>query len=537
MSTKPAVLRAGTYGTVGSIVLRDTGIIIERWATRAQEDQPSAHRVHHDDLLDHLPTFLWEMGRSLSKGRGDDSLRLCRPAKVHGDQRWQLGWSVQEVVRDYQILRIVVTEYLDETIERPLRTRELLALGVFIDDAIAASVEAYTACLAESCRQNDLHSISKEKPALDLLEILGVLGHELRNPLAPLGNAIQLLKVCSTDTTAVERVQGMMNRQVRIMTRLVDDLLDLTRLDRAKVQLKLGHVDLAVLARHAVDDRREAFEAAGIAISLDLPVRPVHTNGDLSRLSQVMGNLLQNAAKFTDRGGSVAIRLAIDDSRRVAIFAVKDTGIGIHREVLPTVFDPFVQADRSVERSRGGLGLGLALVKGLVELHGGSVGVESDGTGMGSEFIVELPLIDMTASKPETTPTIQLAAEGRRILLVEDNPDSAESLKMYLELLGHRVIVAHTGTEALKTVAGFSPDVVLCDIGLPGMSGHSVCAELRKIPALAKTFFVALSGHAPDSPAASTATGGFDLHMLKPVEPNRLAALIAGLGGQETGAS
>ena len=216
--------------TVGTVVLRDTGAIIERWASRILEEQPSLKRVHHDVLLDHLPTLLWELGRALSETQGKD---LRRPANVHGDQRWDAGWSVEEVVKDYQLLRIVVLEHLDETLGRPLATREAMALGVFIDDAITASVAAYTACqTAAAAPVADPPTAASDVAQGPLLEILGVLGHELRNPMGPIGNALQILKVAAADPPAIERTRTLMERQFRVMTRLVEDLLDLPRLAR-----------------------------------------------------------------------------------------------------------------------------------------------------------------------------------------------------------------------------------------------------------------------------------------------------------------
>ena len=519
MSIKPALLRAESHATVGSVILRDAGIIIDRWARRAVEEQPSARRVHHDELLDHLPTFLWELGRALSDSGHTDPFRL-RSANVHGDQRWQVGWSVEEVVRDYQLLRIVVCEHLDENIERSLTTRETMALSVFIDDAIAASVAAFTACQTASAPAAPGAADGRHD---DLFGFLGVLGHELRNPLAPLGNALQVLKRSFGDAAVVDRARSLMDRQFKLLTRLVDDLLDLPRLRNGKLPLKPARLDLAAITRDVVGDRRGAFEAAGVALTLDAPSIPVWTSGDAGRLNQVLGNLLGNALKFTDRGGEVAVRLTRDAARQVVVLAVRDTGIGIDAVVLPTIFEPFVQADRSVERSRSGLGLGLALVRGMVELHGGTVTATSAGVSKGSEFVVELPLIDLPAETalPPATPAETVAK--RRVLVIEDNQDSAESLKEYLELFGHTVATAYTGTDGIARVTSEPPDVVVCDIGLPGMSGYAVCSELRALPALAGTLFVALSGHA----AEDGDTKGFDLHLLKPINPQRLAEVIA----------
>jgi two-component system CheB/CheR fusion protein len=234
--------------------------------------------------------------------------------------------------------------------------------------------------------------------------------------------------------------------------------------------------------------------------------------------------LLGNAAKFTDRGGEVTVRLTVDGARRAAVLTVTDTGIGVDPQLLPKLFEAFVQADRSVERSRGGLGLGLALVKGIVELHGGTVGAVSKGAGAGSTFTVELPLIDVESPEP-TGDERQPEPARRRVLVVEDNEDSAESLKMYLEILGHDVTVAHSGPDGVERARVLSPDVVFCDIGLPGMSGHAACAEMRKQPGLERTLFVALSGYAAahDQPEQN----GFDLHLLKPVDLSRVARIIA----------
>lgn len=522
MSTKPALLRAEPHATVGAVLLRDAGVVIDRWAKRAAEEQPSARRVHHDVLLDHLPAFLWELGRSLADAGGKEPHRLTRPANVHGDQRWEAGWSIEEVVRDYQLLRVVVTEYLDETLDRPLSTREVLSLGVFIDDAIAASVSAFTANRNATSSDPAGPGAGESSGREDLFGVLGVLGHELRNPLAPLANAVQILKVSPGDKPAVERASAMMDRQVKVMTRLVDDILDLPRLARAKMRLSPARLDLSELVRNVVEDAKPGYDAAGIALGLEVPTVAVVTTGDAQRLSQVIGNLLANGLKFTNRGGEVRVRLTVDLERRVAGVSVRDTGIGIERSLIPSVFEPFVQADRSLERSRGGLGLGLALVKGLVELHGGTVWAESDGPGKGSEFGLELPLIEQPAAA--APPEAEVSAASRRVLVIEDNRDSAESLKEYLELCGHAVTLAPSGPDGIAAAHASVPEVVVCDIGLPGMSGHDVCKELRKAPKLSGTLFLALSGHAIDGDAPAD---GFDLYLLKPVDLARIAELIS----------
>lgn len=518
MTTKAATLRAESHRAVGEAIQRDAGVILQRWAERAKAEQPTAKRVHHHVLLDHLPTFLWELGRSLAQG--GDAGRHPRTAEVHGDQRWEAGWSVAELVRDYQLLRVVLVEFLEEALDRPLRSREVMALGVAVDDAIEASVTAYAACQADVQPGGG--------PAADgLFNVLGVLGHELRNPLAPLGNALQILRVVAADPAQVETTRLLMERQFRVMTRLVEDLMDVPRVARGKMSLKRERLDLTRLVRECAEDRRTALAAAGLRLALDLPAGPTWTTGDETRLAQAVGNLLTNAQKFTDPGGEVRVRLAADPSRRLAEVVVRDTGIGIDPAFLPKVFETFMQADGSLDRGRGGLGLGLALVKGIVELHGGAVRAASAGPGTGAEFTVELPLVDWAGETGPPAAAARPAVAPRRVLLIEDNRDSAESLRQYLELVGHRVSVAHSGPEGVRAAGAAAPDVVISDIGLPGMSGYEVCRELRKAPALARTRILALSGHGSEGTREEAAAAGFDGFLLKPVDPEQVAQLIA----------
>lgn len=395
MLTRPAALRAEPHRKVGDIIQKDAGVILKRWAERARAEEPSATRVHHDVLLDHLPTFLWDLGRSLAAAGDPAPDPHATSARVHGGERWEAGWSVAEVVRDYQLLRIVLVEYLEELLDRPPSSREVMALGVAVDDAIEASVAAYSASQREAPA-----AVNDETPAAGaapdgLYNVLGFLGHELRNPLAPLGNAIEILRVVANDPEQVEKTRLLMDRQFRVLARLVEDLLDVPRLARGKMALRRARLDLARVVRECAADRRSAFAAAGLGLVLDLPDGPVWAVGDQTRLCQAVGNLLANAQKFTDPGGEVAVRLKADRARHLAEVSVRDTGIGIDPAFLPKVFETFMQAERSLDRSRGGLGLGLALVKGIIELHGGSVRVASEGPGRGTEFTVVLPLVDL----------------------------------------------------------------------------------------------------------------------------------------------
>lgn len=529
MNLMPAKLRAEPHNLIGTIISRDAGTIVEKWARRAVDEQPSAKRVHHDVLLDHLPIFLWELGMGLADAGHPDSFRHCRPAGLHGDQRWESGWSIEEMIRDYQLLRIIVVEHLHESVGRPLSSHEVMALGVYIDDAISSSVTAFLACSAAAGPEKGRKVFDNRSE--ELLSVLGVLGHELRNPLAPLGNALQVLKLSGNEPAVVERARLLMERQHQVLARLVNDLLDLPRITQGKMQIRTERLDLCELVRDVVDDRRGAFDEVGVRLKLERPAEPIHTMGDALRLTQVVGNLLGNAMKFTDRGGEVVVAASRHATRPIAFLSIRDTGIGIDVAALSKIFEAFVQAERGVERSRGGLGLGLALVKGIVELHGGGVCAKSLGPGTGSEFIVELPLIDIppdnagnenNSGEIKTTPP----ASAKRILVIEDNQDSAESLKEYLELLGHQVAIAGSGPEGVRLATANPPDIVVCDIGLPGMSGHAVCSELKRNPALSRITVIALSGHPPEPEGSLKARGDFDLYLLKPVDPPRLAELL-----------
>jgi signal transduction histidine kinase len=396
MTAEANVIRTESHEELGALIQRDARVVIERWGQRALEEQQEAKRTHHETLLDHLPQFLQELGRSLAESGEDDPYKHCRPARRHGEQRWQTGWSLSEVVRDYQILRLVLLDYLEDALERPLRSREVMAIGLALDEAITASVNAYVRESAEHARQADEVLRQKAEALLEADrrkdQFLAVLGHELRNPLAPISNAVQVLSLQPADPEAVAWARGVLERQVQHMSRLVDDLLDVSRVARGKIILRHEPIDLVGLVRDAAEDRRGSVAEAGLTLLVDLPLDPLWIEGDPTRLRQAVSNLLQNAVKFTNSGGRIEVKAGRDDAVGCALVCVRDTGIGIEADLLPRLFVTFVQADQSLERSRGGLGLGLALVKGIVELHGGEVRAASDGVGRGSAFTLSLPL-------------------------------------------------------------------------------------------------------------------------------------------------
>lgn len=360
-------------------------------------------------------------------------------------------------------------------------------------------------------------------------EFLATLAHELRNPLAPIRNSLQILKMPRLDAATAERARAMMERQVHHLVRLVDDLLDVSRVMRGKIELRKERVELATVIARGVETAQPLIEAQGHKLTIRLPNESLSLDADSVRLAQVIGNLLTNAAKYTEPGGQIALT-AQRMGKQVKLL-VHDTGIGIAPEILPRVFDLFVQADHTSNRAQGGLGIGLTLVRSLVEMHDGTVEAHSAGLGKGSEFIVQLPLAleEEGSAVPERDGQVstQPVPSGHRLLVVDDNQDAADSLAMLLRLQGHEVRVAHDGRTALDLLNGYRPDMVFLDIGMPDMDGFEVARMLRQRPGLEKLRLTALTGWGQQEDRRRTAAAGFDHHLVKPVEPETLEQLLA----------
>jgi PAS domain S-box-containing protein len=355
-------------------------------------------------------------------------------------------------------------------------------------------------------------------------EFLGMLSHELRNPLAPIRNSLYLLDRAEPTGQEAHRARDVINRQVGHLTRLVDDLLDVTRITRGKVELRRLELDLAVLVRRTADDYRRMMQDRGLELAVELGDEALVVHGDETRLAQVFGNLLSNAAKFTPNGGRVTIAARAEDGR--AAVRVRDTGPGIAPEVLSSIFEPFTQGKQTLARTEGGLGLGLALVRGLVSLHGGEVNVVS---GTGAEFIVRLPLAvrqERQAAPPRVLARAATHVSHHRVLVVDDNEDAAETLAELVRMLGHDVELAYDGPTAVRRAAEYHPDVVLCDIGLPGMDGYEVAHELRTARGR-DVRLVAISGYAQPEDVTRAAQAGFDEHLAKPCGPEQIERLLS----------
>jgi PAS domain S-box-containing protein len=356
-------------------------------------------------------------------------------------------------------------------------------------------------------------------------EFLAMLAHELRNPLAPILTALHLLRQDSANPATVDWARRVLERQVPHLARLVDDLLDVSRITRGKIDLRKEKVELAAVVGSAVEAARPLIEGRKHQLTISLPPEPVWLYADAARLDQVLNNLLNNAAKFTEPGGRIGLTAETVDGK--VVLRVRDSGAGIAPEFLSRVFDLFEQGDRAPDRTHGGLGIGLTLVRTIVELHGGSVRAESAGPGQGSQFIVTLPSITgLTEPASDRPREHHPAGTGRRVLLVDDNADAADGLAMLLRFWGHDVHVAYDGPSGLSAAATMHPEVVLLDIGLPGMSGLQVATEMRKQSGMDKALLIALTGYGQDRDRRASQQTGFDYHMVKPVDLDALEDLL-----------
>jgi signal transduction histidine kinase/ActR/RegA family two-component response regulator len=445
-----------------------------------------------------------------------------------------------------------------ELIEDALQTHPLAVLGdqicpnayyeppdmVLGDRPVAERIDWMMAQLqrarfSEAKLEEVTYRLSQQRSALARAdrakeELLSMLAHELRNPLGTISNALQVLRMKGEGDETWRRAIDAAERQVLHQAMLIDDLLEASRVTRGQVELQCEDLDLTELARETVEGYRESLAEAGIALRLDLPAEPLRVRGDRLRLSQALSNLMDNAAKFTPRGGRIAVRAAAAAGGRRAEIHVRDDGAGIPAEELPYVFEVFTQGDHSLDRSQGGLGVGLAVVKGLIDLHGGEVKASSEGPGKGSEFCILLPLASAAAQEgaPEEAHPDAAHAAVRKILVIEDNPDAAATLRDFLELSGHEVELAASGTDGVQAARQLHPEVVLCDLGLPGMTGYEVATALRKDPETRSAKLIAVTGYGRDEDRRRSKEAGFDLHLTKPVDPAQLKALLQEQNGE-----
>ncbi|MDB5385037.1 MAG: Chemotaxis protein methyltransferase CheR [Planctomycetaceae bacterium] len=404
------------------------------------------------------------------------------------------------------------------TLRRQIRTQQQEVARLSAEQTrLVAELEQRTAELSEADHRKN--------------EFLAVLAHELRNPLGPIRNAANVIRLSSSPSNPMlEQARDIIDRQVGQMAHLIDDLLDVSRIVRGKILLRKQRLDWGALIRGTIEDHRGEIDADGLTLTLNLPESSVWIDGDPTRLSQIAGNSIDNARKFTPSGGTIEVSLTAAPETGMATLQVADSGEGLDAVMLTRMFESFSQADRSLDRSRGGLGLGLAIVKGLTELHGGTVTAASAGLGLGCQISVNLQLSPQSECSSATTRAGESAARPRRILIIEDNQDAATSLKMLLQKFGHNVACAHNGQSGLETARHFQPELVLCDIGLSNeMNGYEVARKFRQEPAISSAYLVALTGYGRDEDQQQAAAAGFNLHLTKPIEIETLQELATGI--------
>lgn len=402
------------------------------------------------------------------------------------------------------------------------RTYEYILMPVF--DA-KGNVEAVAGSSRDTTerRATELATV-KEARRKD--EFIATLAHELRNPLAPIRNALEVARLAKGNDVAVEYAHGVMDRQMTHMVRLIDDLLDLSRLNLGKIELKRATVDISSLLENAIETSRPHFQQSKIELVVDLVGESLCVDADSTRLIQVFANLLTNAAKFSAANSRVMVSARREHAN--AVVTIKDDGVGMSQEMLAHVFDSFTQEGNALDRTEGGLGIGLTLVKGLVELHGGTVDAHSEGKGLGSEFVVRIPLSTEPHAREyeKTRRTASSSTNWHRILVVDDNKDSATSLSMMLNFMGHDTRTANDGLKGLEVADQFRPDVCLLDIGMPNLNGFDMARQLRERPWAQATLLIALSGWGQEHDKERSTDAGFDIHLVKPIDPATLTAVL-----------
>lgn len=466
-------------------------------------------------IVEWLPGAERLFGRTAGEMIGS-SIEGIVPEELRGEL-WAINARIREgeVVEPFETSRIRKDGTRVEVSVRssPVRDRNGRVVGISSTDRDVTQQKETERRLVDADRQKD--------------EFLAMLGHELRNPLAAIRSAAVLVEPACGDDPRLRRIQTVLERQTTHMSKLLDGLLDVSRIIRGKITLEPEVVDLVEICREVISDTAERMSGRTLDVRTDVPPGPLWVEADRVRLAQIVDNLLSNAVKYTGEGGSIVVALSRDDG--MAALEVRDTGVGIAPELLPHIFDVFWQSQQSLDRSHGGLGLGLALVKSLTELHGGSVEASSDGEDRGSKFVIRLPIMSEAPSRPRRAS--KTSTSPFRILIIEDNEDVGEMLRQVLELTGHRVVVARRGREGIAMAREEEPDVVVCDLGLPDdVSGFDVARELRSDPDLKGTRLVALSGYGRPEDKARSAEVGFDAHLTKPVDMRTLERILVELG-------
>ncbi|MGI8981071.1 MAG: MEDS domain-containing protein [Pirellulaceae bacterium] len=496
-----------------------------------------AHRVEVEQVLvrreRELADFFENATEGLHKVGADGTILWANKAEYtllgYAAEEY-IGRSITEFHADPEVIAEILRKLRQgeilENYPARLRCKDGSIKHVLINSSACFEDEkfAYTRCFTRDVTRRFLAEQALRDADRRKDEFLATLAHELRNPLAPIRNALEVLRIGGHDEAVSSDVRSIMDRQVQQLTRLVDDLLDISRITRDRIELRKQRVDLATIVKTAVETSRPLMEAAGHELTITLPGQPIMLYADPTRLAQIFSNLLNNSAKYTEPGGQIQIEARLR-GREVAIF-VRDNGVGIACDALAYVFDMFRQVDESLERSQGGLGIGLTLVRRLVELHGGTINALSDGPGKGSEFVVRLPMAGGEADSAAARAAPSATVPKRRILVVDDNKDSADTLSTLLRIKGHDVRTAGDGLQAIDVASEFSPEVILMDVGMPKMNGYDATRRIRQLPGGQDVFVIALTGWGQENDVQRSADAGCSAHLVKPVDLAALELLL-----------
>lgn len=513
------------FGAAGDISRRKQA---EAELTRVTAESERSRRLY-EALLSSTPDFVYVFSLDYRILYANESLIKMwgsSPLETVGKTFVELGypqWHAEMHCREIDQVRATKTPIRGEVPFHGTdgrRIYEYIFVPVLTDDGEVEAVAGTTRDVTDrKGMEDELRETDRKKD-----DFIALLAHELRNPLAPIRNGLQVQRLAGGDPEASATARSIMERQLGHMVRLIDDLLDISRIGRNKMELRRGKILLADVVESAVEAVRPLVDEAGHTLRIDLPPEPLTLDGDLTRLAQVFGNLLSNSVKYTPPGGTIDLRAEHRDGE--VVVTVRDNGIGIPAEFLPRIFDMFSQVDRSIERTTGGLGIGLALVQGLVEMHGGTVTADSGGPDRGSVFTVRLPIIEQKSNIDSVAPTVG-GRQKRRLLVVDDNRDGAVSLAMMLRLLGDDVATAHDGVEAIAAAETFKPEVILMDVGMPRMNGLDAARHIKRQPWGRTINIIALTGWGQDNDRLRSAEAGCNGHLVKPVDIDELQKMLA----------
>jgi signal transduction histidine kinase/ActR/RegA family two-component response regulator len=508
--------------------------IVHRWletVLTTAHKAPAARGLAQVHLRNHIPALLEQIETTVAD---EATPGVETEARVHGSQRWEHGFLVDELIGELSALRLVVLNQIEKYVETEdgLSALEGVRVSKRVADVIdrtaraSASQFVMDALTQRQAVEGKLEAANQELQTVGEQKdrFLAMLSHELRNPLAPILSAVEVLKRNGPAEPRLERAREIIERQALHQARLLDDLLDIHRVTQGKITLRPEIIDLKAAVAQAIESSLPNAEAKGLALEVEQPDPPLPVEVDPVRTVQIVTNLLNNAIRYTSPPGRITLTLRREDGQ--ATVRVRGTGIGIAAVMLPRVFDLFAQADTSLDRPQGGLGVGLALAKRLVALQGGSIQAHSDGLGKGSEFIVRLPLAQSVAPPPQPMAAPVEPRVGRHVLLVEDNADALEALALLLTDLGHQPLKAGDGPAALRLAVEEKPDAYLIDIGLPGMDGYELARRLRQMPVAEHALLIALTGYGSPEYKERAREAGFDAHLTKPADVEQLRRLL-----------